>query len=222
MKSTLSKFTKAFKLNLASRISRRCRSDESHSVFMSNRTPIPGWNPPTVGRTALTDFTSSSPQGEHESITSLSPEVFDSMVRDAIDKKDFETLNLIIREGTSFGRLSKDVLESAILECVKAKNWEYATILLTSVEEKSLNVSEEICQLILSRQTSSCKWIEAAQCITYMIRRDYAFPTRDILFVLGGLLASPNGAQRSLGIMSLVADHRRDDVVEYFNLGEVG
>jgi hypothetical protein len=137
--------------------------------------------------------------------TSLVPEVYGSMIKEAIAKKDSETVKLIIHEGNSLGHLSRKLIENLIADCLQRQDSEYATLLLHACSEKSSTISIQTCHKLMEHQINYCKWFEAVDTAQYMIKRGYSFQDREIFHLLGGLMSDSQGVIRVLELVALIA-----------------
>ena len=154
-------------------------------------------------------------------ILSVSPEVISSMLHEALEKRDDQTLHMLIGEAYRVGKLTDTILESCMTQCLHAKDYRNCTILLVQANSRNLTISQDICQQLLTKLVNNCQWNLAASTATYMINNNYMFLDREIFFIMGGLMRNKEGVEESLNLISLIADKRRLDLAVLFSYNKV-
>lgn len=142
------------------------------------------------------------------------------MIKASLEKKDFDTFLLIINEADKLGQLSGNSIGNMIEEYLQQKDEENALKLFRIGIEKNLDLPISSCQSLLSRLVNYCNWFEAATMAEYMIQKSYMFNDREIFFICGGLMGSSEGVSKIFDIISVIANHRRDDLAAKFNFSK--
>ena len=158
--------------------------------------------------------------GDHLSVSS---EVMETVISEALQRKDSKTLQLLISQSNKVGTLSINVLEESVAKCLKTGDMENATVivqscgLLTAVGKGSL--SQSVCEDLLSVLVNHCRWKNAAIVMEYMIRCDIACTSgdREVFHIIGGLLKDTEGVIRALQLMTTITEKRRTDLAMLVN-----
>jgi hypothetical protein len=151
----------------------------------------------------------------------VSPEVISSMISAALEKKDWETLRLLIAEADRVGKLNSSVLESSINQCISASALECAVGLLRTAKIKGFLIKEPVCQSLISNLVSFCKWGPACDVASYMVHQGYRFKDREVFFIVGGLMRNAVGVSQALELIALITDKRRSDLSGLFSYTKV-
>ena len=147
-----------------------------------------------------------------DEIMEISSEVLESMIKAALETKDLETLEVIVVEAVKLNKLSRNMIEEALRQCLAAKQPIVCSKIVSIAFENGIILQEELYQHVLSKLVGYLKWKEAGSVIAIMINLEYAIKDRAIYFVIGGLLSSRTTVSEAIQLVTQIIVRRKDDL----------
>jgi hypothetical protein len=148
---------------------------------------------------------------------SVSHEVLDSLIMEGLKNKDYETVDLVLKEALELGKLSGVTMESSIRSCIDSGEYIHAWILFEAATRLDLIIGETVSNKIINHMIDQYFWIEASIAVEYSLKKGYATEKDKLLTILGGLIGSKGELDRALSILTVIADTRRDDLIAEFS-----
>lgn len=183
--------------------------------LMASATPPPP-GPASVASTvaARAHLNSSKYTDSYGDFLSVSSEVMRTIISEALQRRDSKTLHAVIAQANQVGKLTSEVLEDALMQCLDAKDLENATLILKSCGLLSGKViSPALCQELLGELVNHCQWTQASVVLEYMLRFDIRCTgEREVFHVIGGLMRDTAGVARALQLMTVITEKRRGDL----------
>lgn len=152
---------------------------------------------------------------------SVSHEVLDSLIREGLKNKDYETVDLVLKEALELGKLTGATMESSIRSCIDSNEFTNAWVLFEASTRLDLTIGEEVSNKIAKYMVQQIFWAEASVAIEYSLRKGYTIEKNQILIVLGGLIGVRGELDRALSLLTVIADLRREDIIAEFNVTKV-
>lgn len=144
---------------------------------------------------------------------SVSHEVLDSLIREGLRSKDYETVDLVLKEALDLGKLNGVTMEASIRNCIETGEFINAWVLFEASVRLSLVIGEGVSKQLLRYLVHNLHWIEAAVATEYCLKRGYSLESTDVMTLLSGLIGSNGDFDRALELLALIVDLRRQDLM---------